>query len=53
MLALGESARTVTEIAYQHGFTNPGRFAGLYKGAFGVAPADDLQRNPFHHPRQR
>jgi AraC-like DNA-binding protein len=53
MLALGESAGTVTEIAYQYGFTNPGRFAGLYKGVFGIAPADDLRRNPFHHPRHR
>ena len=52
-LAFGESAATVTEIAYQYGFTNPGRFAGLYKETYGVAPADDMRRNPFHHRRQR
>jgi AraC-like DNA-binding protein len=53
VLALGEGAGTVTEIAYQYGFTNPGRFAGLYKETFGVSPAADLRRNPSHGPRQR
>ena len=50
ILALGESAQTVTDVAYQYGFTNPGRFSGLYKEMFGVSPADDLRRNPFHRP---
>jgi AraC-like DNA-binding protein len=53
ILAFGENAGTVTDIAYQYGFTNPGRFAGLYKETFGVSPADDLRRNPFHRLRQR
>jgi AraC-like DNA-binding protein len=53
ILAFGEGAGTVTEIAYHYGFTNPGRFAGLYKETFGVSPADDLRRNPSHRPRQR
>jgi AraC-like DNA-binding protein len=53
ILAFGESAGTVTEVAYQYGFTNPGRFAGLYKETFGVSPAEDLRRNPFHRPRLR
>ena len=48
ILAFGESAQTVTDVAYQYGFTNPGRFWGLYKGTFGVSPADDLRRNPSH-----
>ena len=53
ILAFGESAGTVTEVAYQYGFTNPGRFAGLYKETFGVSPAEDLRRNPFHRPQLR
>jgi AraC-like DNA-binding protein len=53
ILAFGESPGTVTDIAYQYGFTNPGRFAGLYKDTFGVSPADDLRRNPHHRLRQR
>jgi transcriptional regulator GlxA family with amidase domain len=50
ILAFGESAQTVTDVAYQYGFTNPGRFSGLYKEMFGVSPADDLRRNPSHRP---
>jgi AraC-like DNA-binding protein len=50
ILAFGESARTVTDVAYQYGFTNPGRFSGLYKQMFDVSPADDLRRNPSHRP---
>jgi AraC-like DNA-binding protein len=51
VLAFGEGAGTVTEIAHQYGFTNPGRFSGLYKATFGASPADDLRRNPFHRLR--
>jgi transcriptional regulator GlxA family with amidase domain len=50
ILAFGESAQTVTDVAYQYGFTNPGRLSGLYKEMFGVSPADDLRRNPSHRP---
>ena len=46
ILAFGESAQTVTGVAYQYGFTNPGRFSALYKEMFGASPADDLRRNP-------
>jgi AraC-like DNA-binding protein len=53
ILAFGGGTGTVTEIAYQYGFTNPGRFSGLYKAAFGVSPVDDLRRNPSGRPRQR
>ena len=50
ILAFGESARTVADVAYQYGFTNPGRFSGLYKETFGVSPGDDLRRNPSRRP---
>lgn len=40
----GEVAGKVIEIAFQYGFTNPGRFTKLYKTAFGVSPADELRR---------
>ncbi|RBP15813.1 AraC-like DNA-binding protein [Roseiarcus fermentans] len=50
ILVFGECGRTVTDIAYQYGFTNPGRFAGLYKRMFGVSPSNDLRRNPFRRP---
>jgi AraC-like DNA-binding protein len=46
-LALGEGSQTVTEVALQFGFTNPGRFSTLYKQAFGVSPAEDLRRRPI------
>jgi AraC-like DNA-binding protein len=52
-LAFGECVGSVSDIAHHYGFTNPGRFAGLYKDTFGVSPADDLRRNPCHRPRQR
>eukprot|EP01037_Dinobryon_pediforme_P018335 gene18335-18599_t len=35
----------VTELAYQYGFTNPGRFTKLYRTAFGESPIDALRRN--------
>lgn len=37
-------AGTVTDIALQHGFTNPGRFSKLYRTAFGVSPVEELER---------
>ncbi|GGF18414.1 hypothetical protein GCM10011611_25400 [Aliidongia dinghuensis] len=53
ILAFGEDAGSVTEVAHQYGFTNPGRFSGLYKATFGISPADDLRRNPFRRQRPR
>jgi AraC-like DNA-binding protein len=53
VLAFGEGAGTVTKIAYEYGFTNPGRFSGLYKAAFGLSPAEELRRNPARRTRQR
>jgi AraC-like DNA-binding protein len=45
-LSGGGVAGTVTDLAYQYGFTNPGRFTSLYKAAFGVSPMDALRRDP-------
>jgi AraC-like DNA-binding protein len=44
-LLVGETTRTITDVAYQFGFANPGRFAGLYKATFGQSPTDDLRRH--------
>ncbi len=52
-LTFGEGVGTITDVAYQYGFTNPGRFAGLYKRAFGVFPAEDLRRSPARRARRR
>ncbi len=38
-----EAGETVSEIAYAHGFYEVGRFAGLYKQAFGELPSSTLQ----------
>jgi AraC-like DNA-binding protein len=35
---------TVAELARLHGFTEPGRFAGVYRAAFGESPSTTLQR---------
>jgi len=45
----GEAGGTVTDLALRYGFTNPGRFAQLYRAAFGEAPGDALRR---HRPRR-
>jgi transcriptional regulator GlxA family with amidase domain len=34
----------VAELARLHGFTQPGRFAGVYRAAFGESPSTTLQR---------
>jgi transcriptional regulator GlxA family with amidase domain len=47
-LTHGETEKTVIDAAYQFGFTNPGRFARLYKATFGVSPADELRRVRSH-----
>jgi AraC-like DNA-binding protein len=53
VLTSGAGAGSVIEVAYQFGFTNPGRFSGLYKAAFGVSPAEALRKNPSWRARQR
>ena len=49
-LRSGDAGGTVTDLALRFGFTNPGRFAHLYKAAFGESPLDALRRDP---PRRR
>ena len=44
-LSNDEFVGNVTHLAYEYGFTNPGRFTKLYKAAFGVSPLDALR----HH----
>jgi AraC-like DNA-binding protein len=41
-LACGEVGGSLSELARQYGFTHPGRFARLYKAAFGLSPAEAL-----------
>jgi AraC-like DNA-binding protein len=53
VLTFGEDAGSVIEVAYQFGFTNPGRFSGLYKAAFGVSPAEVLRKNPSRRAKPR
>jgi AraC-like DNA-binding protein len=48
-----EVAGTVTDIAFQYGFTNPGRFTRLYKTAFGASPVDELRRLPARRQSRR
>ena len=44
-LARGEAEQaTIGEVARRYGFTNPGRFTGLYTAAFGTSPAETLRR---------
>lgn len=38
-----EDGQTVASIAARWGFTNPGRFAALYRAAYGVPPSRTLQ----------
>lgn len=45
-LRSGQTDGTVTSLALQFGFTNPGRFAALYKTAFGESPLAALRRDP-------
>jgi AraC-like DNA-binding protein len=42
-LTSGDATGTVTNVALQFGFTNPGRFTRLYKETFGMSPADALR----------
>ena len=43
-LVRGGTEATVGEIARRYGFTNPGRFASLYRESFGTFPAEALPR---------
>lgn len=45
VLQSGEARGTVTDVAYEYGFTNPGRFSRMYRQTFGVSPGDVLRRN--------
>lgn len=51
-LECGHTRGTVTAIAHQYGFTNPGRFTRLYTNAFGVSPLETL-RGAASPSRQR
>ncbi|WP_428393994.1 helix-turn-helix transcriptional regulator [Lichenicoccus sp.] len=43
-LAQSDAEATVGDVARRYGFTNPGRFASLYKAAFGAFPAEAMRR---------
>jgi AraC-like DNA-binding protein len=43
-LLRGEIEGTVGDVAQRYGFTNPGRFTGLYKAAFGTSPTEAMRR---------
>jgi AraC-like DNA-binding protein len=46
LIAADPASQTVTAIACRWGFPSPGRFASLYRQAYGVAPSHTL-RNPL------
>jgi AraC-like DNA-binding protein len=46
-LHAGAEGCTITDLALRFGFTNPGRFARIYRAAFGEAPHDTLHRSPL------
>jgi AraC-like DNA-binding protein len=48
-LRSGQTYLTVTELALQFGFTNPGRFTQQYKAAFGESPLAAMQREARGH----
>jgi AraC-like DNA-binding protein len=41
--AIAGDGTTVTGVALEWGFANPGRFARLYRAAYGIAPSDTLR----------
>jgi AraC family ethanolamine operon transcriptional activator len=43
----GQARATIADIAFQHGFAEPGRFALYYKSMFGQSPS--RTRAPFRH----
>lgn len=46
LLARADGSRTVTSIALEAGFAHVGRFAAIYRQAYGVNPAAALRRSP-------
>jgi AraC-like DNA-binding protein len=42
-LARGDAEGTVADVAVRFGFTNPSRFARLFRASYGVSPADALR----------
>jgi AraC-like DNA-binding protein len=52
-LRSGEPGGTVTDLALRFGFTNPGRFAHLYKAAFGQSPRDALRQDSSRRRHRR
>jgi AraC-like DNA-binding protein len=53
VLTRGEIEGTVTDLAYQFGFTNPGRFTSFYRATFGMSPAETLRSTPSQRARSR
>jgi|GEM_PF-2075252 len=53
MLAFGDGAQTVTDVAYQYGFTNPGRFSGPLQGNVRRISGGRPQAQSFPPPRRR
>jgi AraC-like DNA-binding protein len=49
LIAADPASQTVTAIACRWGFPSPGRFASLYRRAYGVTPSDTL-RSPLEIP---
>ena len=45
LLAADPATRTVAGVAYRWGFHNPGRFAVLYRQAYGVPPSHTIHQN--------
>jgi AraC-like DNA-binding protein len=50
-LRAGAAGSTVTDLALRFGFGHPGRFARLYKSAFGQSPAEALRDAAGHRQR--
>jgi len=44
LLKADPNATSVAEVARSHGFSQPGRFAGVYRRLFGEVPLATLRR---------